>query len=190
MAPEIEFRRPLFALAEDISRDKIALAACRKTDHRSKRWQGAWDRPRRGLVRQAWPAHRSPAGASSHMDAPAHNARPPRPTPPTSMRSLSAANGTEYLTTALAVFPFEEPGIGPNTFRLRRPGVAYDIHVSLDNDVGKGKTDPDLPVSASRRHMRVPRRLLSYLGTVAPKQHPQAYRSPLIKTSARPIPLR
>ena len=51
------------------------------------------------------------------------------------------AFGQKFLSTALAVFPFEQPGIGPNTFRFD-DRVAYDIHVSLDNDdIAKGKAD-------------------------------------------------
>jgi hypothetical protein len=50
------------------------------------------------------------------------------------------AFGQKFLSTALAVFPFEHPGIGPNTFRFD-DRVAYDIHVALDDSIGQGKAD-------------------------------------------------
>ena len=77
------------------------------------------------------------------------------------------AFGQKFLTTALAVFPFEQPGIGPNTFRFD-DRVAYDIHVSLDNDnIAQGKADLTyrfrfktvFPNNAT---------ILSYLGPVEP----------------------
>jgi hypothetical protein len=40
----------------------------------------------------------------------------------------------------VAVYPFEEPGIGPNLFRFD-DRVAYDIHVALGNEIAKGKSD-------------------------------------------------
>ena len=55
--------------------------------------------------------------ASSHMDAPlitlddAANA--------TNVYAFrSSEGGVQYLSTALAVYPFEEPGIGPNRYNF------------------------------------------------------------------------
>jgi hypothetical protein len=48
---------------------------------------------------------------------------------------VSSRNGVKYLTTALAVHPFEEPGIGPNC----DDNVLYQIHVATGTDVAKGK---------------------------------------------------
>ena len=48
---------------------------------------------------------------------------------------VSSRNGVKYLTTALAVYPFEEPGIGPNC----DDNVLYQIHVATGTDVAKGK---------------------------------------------------
>jgi hypothetical protein len=35
-------------------------------------------------------------------------------------------DGTQYLAVALAVYPFEEPGIGPNKLQLRRHRAVRD----------------------------------------------------------------
>jgi hypothetical protein len=51
---------------------------------------------------------------------------------------VSKENDTEYLTTALSVYPFEEPGIGPNNYRFD-DRVRYEIHVSLGDDIAKSK---------------------------------------------------
>ncbi len=79
----------------------------------------------------------APVRASSHMDAPL-------------ITLLDAANttdvyafvaeqdGRQYLATALAVYPFEEPGIGPNAFRFD-DNVRYEIHVATGDDLQKGK---------------------------------------------------
>ncbi len=138
-----------------------------KTDHRSKRWQAQGIAL--GAVLFASAAAIAPAGASSHMDAPLITLDAAANTTDV-YAFLSAANGIEYLTTALAVFPFEEPGIGPNTFRFD-DRVAYDIHVSLDNDVGKGKTDLTYRFRFKTTYASTAT-LLSYLGTVAPNSTP------------------
>jgi hypothetical protein len=42
-----------------------------------------------------------------------------------------------YLTTALSVYPFEEPGIGPNIHRFDE-NARYNLHVALDNGAAQG----------------------------------------------------
>ena len=91
------------------------------------------------------------AQASSHMDAPLitrdpsanttdvyafvdqDNASAPDPasrgTPPPSPKSL---------VVALAVYPHEEPGVGPNIYNFD-DDVLYEIHVATGNDVAAGK---------------------------------------------------
>jgi hypothetical protein len=77
------------------------------------------------------------AGASSHMDAPLVTLDDAANT--TDVYAFTAQQGDrKYLATALAVFPFEEPGIGPNAFRFD-DDVRYEIHVSLGSDVAAGK---------------------------------------------------
>jgi len=79
-----------------------------KTDHRSKPMAGAWDRPRRGLARQRG-RHRAGRRLKPHGRA---RLKPPTRPPNTTdvYAFLSAANGIEYLTTALRCFLSREPG--------------------------------------------------------------------------------
>ncbi len=79
----------------------------------------------------------APVQASSHMDAPLITFDDPANTTDV-YAFLSKENGVDYLTTALAVYPFEEPGIGPNNYRFD-DRVRYEIHLSLGDDVAKGK---------------------------------------------------
>src|SRR4030095_15021604 len=47
-------------------------------------------------------------------------------------------HGHRYLTTAVAVYPHEEPGIGPNKYNFD-DDVLYQIHVSTGSDVAAGR---------------------------------------------------
>ena len=47
-------------------------------------------------------------------------------------------NGQKVLVTALGVYPFEEPGIGPNKFNFD-DDVLYEIHVATGGDVAAGR---------------------------------------------------
>ena len=81
----------------------------------------------------------APSHASSHMDAPLITFDDAANTTDVyAFRSQSEDGATQYLTTALAVYPFEEPGIGPNNYRFD-DRVLYEIHLSLDGDAGTGK---------------------------------------------------
>lgn len=70
----------------------------------------------------------APVSASSHMDAPLISLDDPANTTDVyafvSRREGSSAN---MLTVALAVYPFEEPGIGPNNYQFD-DAVAYELH--------------------------------------------------------------
>ncbi|MEM6572944.1 MAG: DUF4331 domain-containing protein [Pseudomonadota bacterium] len=75
--------------------------------------------------------------ASSHMDAPLITGDDPANT--TDVYAFVAGDGNQkYLSTALAVYPFEEPGIGPNAYDFD-PTVRYEIHVSLGDDLARGR---------------------------------------------------
>jgi Domain of unknown function (DUF4331) len=75
--------------------------------------------------------------ASSHMDAPLITLDPAANTTDV-YAFVSSRNGVKYLTTALAVYPFEEPGIGPNKYNFD-DNVLYRIHVATGPDIVKGK---------------------------------------------------
>ncbi|MBA3761272.1 MAG: DUF4331 domain-containing protein [Gemmatimonadales bacterium] len=77
------------------------------------------------------------ASASSHMDAPLITLDDPANTTDV-YAFLSEREGEKYLTTALAVYPFEEPGIGPNTYRFD-DDVRYQINVAIGKDVARGR---------------------------------------------------
>lgn len=80
-----------------------------------------------------------PALASSHMDAPLITLDDPANTTDVyAFRSQSEDGTIQYLTTALAVYPFEDPGIGPNSFRFD-DNVRYEIHLALGEDVAEGR---------------------------------------------------
>ncbi len=77
------------------------------------------------------------ASASSHMDAPLITLDPAANTTDV-YAFVSEANGVKYLTAALAVYPFEEPSIGPNKYNFD-DNVLYEIHVCTGADLKKGK---------------------------------------------------
>lgn len=77
------------------------------------------------------------AKASSHMDAP--NLTFDDPANTTDVYAfLTQRDGVKFLSTALAVYPFEEPGIGPNKY-VFDDNVLYEIHVATGNDVAAGR---------------------------------------------------
>ena len=79
----------------------------------------------------------TPARASSHMDAPLIVLDPAANT--TDVYAFRAdADGQQYLTVALAVYPFEEPGIGPNKYNFDDE-VLYQIHVATGKDLAAGE---------------------------------------------------
>lgn len=51
---------------------------------------------------------------------------------------VSQVNGVKYLTAALAVYPFEEPSIGPNKYNFD-DNVLYEIHLSTGTDLAEGE---------------------------------------------------
>jgi len=82
-----------------------------------------------------WPA---PARASSHMDAPLITLDDAANTTDV-YAFVSQRFGRKYLTTALAVYPHEEPGVGPNKYNFD-DDVLYEIRVATGRDVAKGRT--------------------------------------------------
>ncbi len=81
--------------------------------------------------------------ASSHMDAPLITLDPSANTTDV-YAFLTSQDTNKYLTVALSVYPFEEPGIGPNDFRFD-DNVLYEIHVATSNTArGAGSSDATL----------------------------------------------
>src|SRR6516225_4665985 len=67
--------------------------------------------------------------ASSHMDAPLITLDPAANTTDV-YAFVHEENGVKSLVVALGVYPFEEPGIGPNKYNFD-DNVLYQIHVAL-----------------------------------------------------------
>ncbi len=78
--------------------------------------------------------------ASSHMDAPLITLDPAANTTDVYAFVSGGENGdtNNYLTVGLGVYPFEEPGIGPNEYNFD-PNVLYQIHICTTN---KARTLP------------------------------------------------
>src|SRR5207249_2549977 len=74
-----------------------------------------------------------PLRASSHMDAPLIVLDDAANTTDV-YAFVTGEDGRKYLTTALAVYPHEEPGIGPNKYNFD-DNVLYEIHVALGRDL-------------------------------------------------------
>ena len=88
------------------------------------------------------------AGASSHMDAPLITLDDAANTTDV-YAFVSYKDGVKYLTTALAVYPHEEPGIGPNKYNFD-DDVLYEIRVATGDDAQEGPHD--LRLSVPIRH--------------------------------------
>src|SRR5213078_606587 len=78
----------------------------------------------------------TPIFASSHQDAPLVVLDPAANT--TDVYAFVDQDGDKKnLVVALGVYPFEEPGIGPNKFNFDS-SVLYEIHVAVGKDVAAG----------------------------------------------------
>ncbi|MEZ5962445.1 MAG: DUF4331 domain-containing protein [Planctomycetota bacterium] len=75
--------------------------------------------------------------ASSHMDAPLITLDDAANTTDV-YAFVTGRNGQAYLTAAVSVYPFEDPGIGPNRYNFD-PNVLYALHVSLGSDLAAGR---------------------------------------------------
>ena len=103
-------------------------------------------------------------GASSHMDAPLITLDDAANT--TDLYAFLTDNGgVKYLTTALAVFPFEEPGIGPNGYRFD-DNVLYEIHVATGSDVAAGRATHSFQFRFTTQYRNQKTILQTYLGAI------------------------
>jgi hypothetical protein len=108
-----------------------------------------------------WPA---PALASSHMDAPLIILDDAANTTDV-YAFVSQRFGRKYLTTALAVYPHEEPGIGPNKYNFD-DDVRYEIRVATGDDVAKGRTTHAYRFKFATTFRNSNTILQSYLGVI------------------------
>ena len=106
--------------------------------------------------------------ASSHQDAPLISLDDPANTTDVYAFVNRRPNSQEkYLTVALAVYPFEEPGVGPNNYRFD-PSVTYDIRLALDDSIQNGRTDIVYRFKFEDRFKNPDTILQSFLGVLTP----------------------
>lgn len=79
----------------------------------------------------------SVALASSHMDAPLITLDPSANTTDVYAFVTEDAAGNSYLNAALSVYPFEDPGVGPNRYVFDE-NVAYGIHIMTGSGLTSG----------------------------------------------------
>jgi hypothetical protein len=84
------------------------------------------------------------AMASSHMDAPLIT-RDPSAHITDVYAFVSQIGNVKYLTAAVAVYPFEEPSIGPNKYNFD-DNVLYAMDVATGADLAAGKANHHLPL--------------------------------------------
>jgi len=106
----------------------------------------------------------SDAVASSHMDAPLITLDPAANTTDV-YAFVSTIGTTQYLTTALAVYPFEEPSIGPNLYNFD-PNVRYDILVATGSDLKSGRITYDYRFEFKTTYKNKDTIAISFLGPI------------------------
>lgn len=102
--------------------------------------------------------------ASSHQDAPLIIFDPAANTTDV-YAFVSQSGGQKYLEVALGVFPFEEPGIGPNKFNFD-DNVRYSINVAVGDDLAAGRATYTYRFRFSSRFQNPNTVLYNYLGPV------------------------
>jgi hypothetical protein len=106
----------------------------------------------------------APAFASSHMDAPLITLDPAANTTDV-YAFVDEDHGVKTLVTALGVYPFEEPGIGPNKYNFD-PNVLYEIHVATGDDVPAGRATFSYQFQFTTQYKSQNTILPSYLGVI------------------------
>ena len=104
------------------------------------------------------------ARASSHMDAPLIILDDAANTTDV-YAFVSQRYGRQYLSTALAVYPHEEPGVGPNRYNFD-DDVLYEIRVATGKDVAKGRTTYAYQFRFNTTYRNRNTILQSYLGVI------------------------
>jgi hypothetical protein len=102
--------------------------------------------------------------ASSHMDAPLITLDPSANTTDV-YAFVSQRDGVKYLTTALAVYPHEEPGVGPNKYNFD-DNVRYEIHISTGRDLAAGRATYTYQFNFDTAYKSQATILQSYLGVI------------------------
>lgn len=106
----------------------------------------------------------APAMASSHMDAPLITLDDAANTTDV-YAFVQRENGMKVLVTALGVYPFEEPGIGPNKYNFDDQ-VLYEIHVATGPDLAAGRATYTYQFRFQTKFKNRRTILQSYLGVI------------------------
>ena len=107
-----------------------------------------------------------PVRASSHMDAPLITLDPAANTTDVyAFVHTRESDNAKVLATSLAVYPFEEAGIGPNKYNFD-DNVLYEIHVAVGNDVALGKATISYQVRFTTSFKNQATILQSFLGVI------------------------
>ena len=104
------------------------------------------------------------ANASSHMDAPLITLDPAANTTDV-YAFVDQDGGAKNLVVALGVYPFEEPGIGPNKYNFD-PNVLYEIHLALGTNYTVGVADLSYQFQFTTHYKNTNTILQSYLGVI------------------------
>ena len=106
----------------------------------------------------------APLLASSHMDAPLITLDPAANT--TDVYAFVTGSGNaKKLVVALGVYPFQEPGIGPNKYNFD-DNVLYQLHIALGGDVAAGRNTLSYRFKFNTTYKNENTILQSYLGVV------------------------
>lgn len=104
--------------------------------------------------------------ASSHMDAPLITLDPAANTTDVyAFLHQRESDNAKVLVTSLAVYPFEEPGVGPNKYNFD-DNVLYQIHVAIGDDVKTGRASISYEYRFTTTYKNQGTILQSYLGVV------------------------
>ncbi len=105
------------------------------------------------------------ARASSHQDAPLTTLDPAANTTDV-YAFLTERAGQKYLSVSLGVYPHEEPGVGPNTYRFD-DNVLYKIFISKGGDLASGADSIEYQFKFTTTYKSQDTILSAYIGVIA-----------------------
>lgn len=104
------------------------------------------------------------ANASSHMDAPLITLDPAANTTDVYAFVNQDRRG-KNLVVGVSVYPFQEPGIGPNAYNFD-DNVRYKLHIALGDDLAAGKESISYTFAFDTRYQKRTSILPSYFGVI------------------------
>jgi len=108
----------------------------------------------------------APSRASSHMDAPLITLDPAGNTTDVyAFLHKRETDGAKVVAVSLAVYPFEEPGEGPNNFRFD-DNVLYEIHFATGTDLATGTASLSYQFRFTTTYKKQDTILQAFLGVI------------------------